>query len=270
MAADFEEVFDAAWLTLEASGWKVVEHDRRAGTLVTNVVVGSSGLGRGWTAAVSQTGTTVSLTLLPRVFQNERELTQEMYWTLEGAGGEQERWDALFEPIAALTAAWKAHPELVLSTSRGEVDAVGVRLLVPGWARFDFTTDRWTMVMRGAAKGVTSALMYRIERRRPLADPAPVVHEVLELALHAPGKVIEPSDWETGSDAWGHRGAGEVKVGAQLTPVEVHWRRWEAGDNAWLVRVVAVCPAGDEACDADVRRVVESAVSTAPVRDQFR
>ena|GEM_PF-1753152 len=268
--ADFDEVFDAAWLTLEASGWKVLEHDRRAGTLVTDVVVGASGLGRGWAADVSQAGATVSLTLLPRVFQNDQELTPQMHWTLEGPGGELERWDALFGPIAALTDAWKSHPELVLSNSRGEVDAVGVRLLVPGWARFDFSTDRWTMVMRGAAKGVTSALMYRIERRRPLADPAPVVHEVLELALHAPGKVIAPSDWQVANDAWGHTGFGEVMVGAQLTPTAVHWRRWEAGDNAWLLRVVAVCPDGDEACEADVRRVVESAVSTAPVRDQFR
>ena len=268
IAAAFDEVYDATWLTLEAAGSTVTEHDRRAGTLTTAVVAAANGTGRAWAASVSQEGATVVVTLLPRVYEGAREVTADMHWTLEGPGGEAQRWDALFAGIAGLIDAWRVHPELVLSNSRGELDAVGLRLLVPGWQHFEFATDRRTLVMKGSGTALVPTLLYRIERRRPQPDLAKLIQETLEQAFNAAGRIAEPAQWEITRDAWGEMAEGEVLVGADLTPKLVRWRRWEAGNPAWVMRIASACPAGIGIrfdCDADVRRVVESAVNTAPV-----
>ena len=264
--AAFDEVYDATWLTLEAAGWTIIEHDRRAGTASTNTVAAPNGTGRAWAASVTQDGATVAVTLLPRVYEGEREVTADMHWTLEGAGGEAERWETLFAGIVGLVEVWRVHPELVLSNSRGELDAVGLRLLVPSWQHFEFSVDRRTLVMHGAAD--VSTLLYRIERRRPDPNLVGLVHETLESAFHAGGRIAEPSQWELTRDAWGDMGEGDVLVGANLSPTPVRWRRWEAGNPAWVVRVAAVCAVARVAtfdCEGDVRRVIESAVNTAPV-----
>ena len=263
--AAFDEAYDATWLTFEAAGWKVIEFDRRAGTLSTAAVIEGVGTGRAWSANVSQEGATVVITLLPRIFEGARDVTADMAWTLEGPGGEVERRDALFTDIVALVDSWRVHPELLLSNSRGEVDAVGLRLLVPGWAHFEFSTDRRTLVMQGAGKGLVPTLLYRIERRRPDADGAPVVHEALEHAFHAPGRVAEPSSWESARDTWGEAATGEVFIGSELSPRPVQWRAWEAGNASWVVRLVSACPPDTDVCENDVRRVIESAVNTAPL-----
>ncbi|MBS1152006.1 MAG: hypothetical protein H6Q89_3704 [Myxococcaceae bacterium] len=265
--AAFDEVFDATWLTLEAAGWKVTANDRRAGTVSTDVVAAPNGTGRAWTAGVTQEGATVAVTLLPRVYEGEREVTEQMYWTLEGKGGELERWERLFAGITGLIDAWRVHPELLLSKTRGELDAVGLRLLVPGWPHFQFSVDRRTLVMQGVGAGLLPTLLYRIERRRPDPDLSRVVRETLEHAFHAAGRVVEP-EWEIHRDGWGEAAEGAVLLEADLTPKPVRWRRWEAGNPAWVVRVVAVCAPGGEGgldCDGEVRRVIESAVNTAPL-----
>lgn len=264
--AAFDDVYDATWLTLEAAGWPVKEHDRRAGTLGTGVVTASNGLGRAWAASVSQEGATVVVTLLPRVFENAREVTGDMRWTLEGPGGEGERWEQLFASLTALVDTWRVHPELVLSNTRGELDAVGLRLLVPSWQHFGFSVDRRTLVMQGAGTGLVPTLLYRIERRRPEPTVVALVHETLEHAFHAEGRLAEPGEWDVARDAWGETAEGAVRVGADLTAKTVRWRRWEAGNPAWVVRVAAVCPVENRVeCEGDVRRVIESAVNTAPV-----
>ena len=283
--AAFDEVYDAAWLTLEAAGWKVAVSDRRAGTASTDTVLASNGTGRAWDLSVSLEGATTVVTLLPRVFLNEKEVTAQMHWTLEGPGGEAERWETLFAGIAALPDAWKVHPELVLSNSRGELDAVGLRLLVPSWQHFAFSVDRRTLVMQDIGASPVPTLLYRIERRRPNPDMPALVHETLEHAFHAEGRTTEPEQWELKSDAWGKAAVGAALVGADLTPKPVRWRQWEAGTPAWVVRVVSACPPEGESeargpngtslqftrttgradCDGDIRRVIESAVNTAPV-----
>ena len=265
--AAFDEVFDATWLTLEAEGWKVVEHELHAGTISTDAVIAANGTGRAWSASVSQEGATVVVTLLPRVYEGAREVTADMHWTLEGPGGEAERWDALFAGIVGLIDTWRVHPELVLSNSRGELDAVGLRLLVPNWPHFEFSVDRRTLVMQGLGTGLVSTLLYRIERRRPEPEVAALVHETIEHAFHATGKVAEPGVWELTRDAWGQTAEGAVRVGADLTPKPVRWRRWEAGNPAWVVRVASACPVGEGGsdCERQVRQVIESAVNTAAV-----
>lgn len=263
--AAFDDVYDATWLTLEAAGWTVTGHDRRAGNAETNVLVAPNGIGRAWTASVSQEGATMVVTLLPRVFEGAREVTADMHWTLEGPGGEVERWDGLFAGIVGLVQTWRVHPELTLSNSRGELDAVGLRMLVPSWQHFEFSVDRRTLVMQAPGSLPDSTVLYRIERRRPGPDLAALVHETLERAFHAAGRVTGPADWEIVKDAWGETAEGDVLVGADLTPRPVRWRRWEAGNAAWVVRVASACAVSSPGCDSDVRRVVESAVNTAPV-----
>lgn len=270
LAADFDEAFDAAWLTLELAGWTVTESDARAGTAGTNVVVLPSGVGRGWTLSVTQEGTTPVVTLLPRVFQGTREVTDQMHWSLEGPGGEVEQWEALFERIRGLVDSWRTIPELQLSSTRGEVDAAGLRLLVPNWRHFEFSVDRRSLAMQGTGAGFAPTLHYRVERRRPQPDVEGVVVEVLERAFHAPGKIVAPPQWEVETDAWGQSGEAEVRVGAELTPRPVRWRRWEARSPAWRVWVVAACPVDDLDCERDVRAVIESAVNTGAAVPGFK
>lgn len=283
----FDEVYDATWLTLEAAGWAVSASDRRAGTLSTAMVAADHGPGRAWSATVSQEGATVVLTLLPRIYDGAREVTADLQWILEGPGGEGERWDTLFAGATGLVEAWRVHPELRMSNSRGEVDAVGLRLLVPSWQHFEFSTDRRSMVMQQSGAGGVPTLLYRVERRRPNPDLDTLISDTLEHAFHADGKITVPPQWKPVKDAWGESAEGDVQVGADLTPKRVRWIRWEAGNPAWVVRVVGACPdeawvtgystgtdGGSErsatvtsgaACVADVRRVIESAVNTAPL-----
>ena len=109
-------------------------------------------------------------------------------------------------------------------------------------------------------------MMYQVERRRPGPDPDALLQGILGKAFHAEGNVVLPTAWELAKDAWGEAGSGEVRIGADLTPRAVKWRRWVAGNPAWVVRVAAACPDdGGAGCEADVRRVIESAVNTAPV-----
>ena len=138
-------------------------------------------------------------------------------------------------------------------------------MLVPGWQHFDFSVDRRSLVMQGAGGGMVPTLMYRVERRRPVPDLAAPIDETIEHAFHAPGKVAEPADWEIVRDGWGETAEGAVQVGADLTSRPVRWRRWEAGNPSWVVRVVSVCPVEGSDCEDDVRRVIESAVNTAPL-----
>ncbi len=266
MVGAFDEVYDATWLTLEAAGWAVGESDPRAGTFVTQVVVLPDGLGRGWAASVSQEGGAIRVTLLPRVYRGSADVTPDSGWLLDGPGGEVERWDALFAGIGGLISAWREAPELALSNARGELNAAGMRLLIPNWQHFEFSLDRRTLVMQPVGPGPASTLLYRIERRRPKPDAAALVHETLEHAFHASGRLAEPASWDIAQDAWGETAAGDVLLDSDSSPNPVRWRRWEAGNSAWVVRVAAACPAEKEPrCEGEVRRVIESAVNTAPV-----
>jgi hypothetical protein len=266
VAADFDEAFDATWLTLEAMGFEVKEHDRRGGTLATGVVAAEHGTGRGWQAEISQEGARPTVTLLPHLYEDTRDVTGEAYWTLEGPGGELEKWDALFGRIAALVEAWRVHPELKLDTGRGELDAAGLRLLVPpSWEHFDFAVDRRTLIAQRFKRisGVNPTVLYRIERRRPEPDADALLHEALQRALAKSQDVIEPGEWDARADSWGVSGTGEVLLGPGHVPEPVRWRRWEARSPQWVVRVVAVCaPEGERACDFETHQLLESAADS--------
>lgn len=248
LAAPFDEVFDATWLSLELAGWTVTEHDARAGTLETNVLGGQA-----WSANVGQEGTKVVVTLLPRLLDAERA-----------------QWEGLLAGISALLDAWRVHPELVLSNTRGEVDAAGLRLLVPNWRHFEFSVDRRTLMMQGVAQaGFVPTLLYRVERRRPRADPRELVQKALDEAFHSTARTSEPTG-AVENDAWGQSAIETSRVGADLTERAARWREWEARTPAWRVRVAAACVADDAACERDVRAVVESAVNTGAAVPGFK
>lgn len=265
--APFDEVFDAAWLVLEGAGWSVVANDRRAGTFRTNtVVLPGTGVGRAYDAAVSLEGATPMLTLLPRVFEGDRDITDQMHWTLEGPGGEQSKWDELFARVLALVEQWRTHPELKLDGGRAEIDAAGLRVLVPGWKHYDFAVDRRTLVVQGDGAVPVPTVLYRIGRRVPAPDPDALLREVLEKATK--GRLVVPdTEWTQVGPAWAE---GEVRVGKDLAPAVVRWRRWEAASPAWLVQVLAVCPQDAERCEEEVGHALESAVNTDAAGAGFR
>ncbi len=261
VSADFDEAFDATWLALESLGFTVTAHDRRAGTLSTAVTAAANGTGRAWQAEVSLQGADSAVTLLPRLHEGDRDVTDEASWTLEGPGGERERWDAAFERIRTLLEDWRHHPELVLEKRRGDLDAAGLHLLVPAaWEHFEFSVERRSLAVQRFKRhlGVNPTAIYRIERRRPEPDVEGLLHEALGRALGA--GVIEPGDWNGGGDAWGFYGEGEVLVGPGRVAEPVRWRRWEARSPAWVVRLAMVCaPSGELACDFETHQIVESA-----------
>jgi hypothetical protein len=121
---------------------------------------------------------------------------------------------------------------------------------------FEFSVDRRTLVMQGAGTGLVPTLLYRIERRRPEPPVEALVLETLEHAFHAEGRLTVPTAWEVSRDGWGETAEGAVQVGSDLTAKTVRWRRWEAGNPAWVVRVASVCPADNR---------IECAVNTAPL-----
>ena len=265
MEAPFDEAYDAAWLVLEGAGWTVVESDRQAGTLETNAVVLGSGVGRGYRVAVSVEGARPWVTLWPRVFEGEKEVTGQMHWTLEGPGGEEAKWDELFGRMGALVEAWRTHPELKLASGRGEVDAAGLRMLVPGWKHLEFAVDRRSLVVLGDGNVPVATLLYRIERRTPESNPDALLREALEKS--ARGRLVVTDTWTQTAPPWAE---GEVRVGKDLRPAQVRWRRWDAVSPAWVVRVVAVCPDGAAGCEDDVGRALESAVNTAAAVPGFK
>jgi hypothetical protein len=258
--AAFDEAYDATWLALETAGWPVTSFDPRAATLSTGLTEAAHGTRRGWAAMVSQEGAVPIVTLLPRVYAGEREVTQEMHWVLEGPGGEQQRWDELFARILGLVESWRHHPELSLGKARGEVEAAGLRLLLPpSWKHFEFSTDRRTLVVQRFQRrsGINPTLVYRIERLRPVPELAGILGDALERAFHS-RTLLEPAQWETSAD--GSSGEGEVQAAEGGVAQSVRWRRWEARSPAWRMWVVAVCSAaGELACDAETREVLESA-----------
>lgn len=263
ISAGFDEVYDATWLALESQGWTVTAHDRRAGTLSTNVIAGEHGTGRSWEASVSQEGSAQTVTLLPHMHEHERDVTPDVYWTLEGPGGELQRWDEAFARIVALVEAWRNHPELILEKTRGELDAAGLHLLLPPtWEHFEFSVDRRSLAVQRfkRSRGLNPSVLYRIERRRPEPDLEAMVHETLERAFGGLESLAEPSEWTSRGDAWGLCGEGEVLVGPGLVAQPVRWRRWEARSPAWVVRVAVACaPEGERACDFETHQILESA-----------
>lgn len=255
--APFDEAYDAAWLVLEGAGWTITASDRRAGTLETNAVVLPPGVGRAWSVAVSQDGASPRVTLLPRVFRGEAEVTGEMHWTLDGPSGEQAKWDDLFARMAVLFEAWRTHPELKLERARAELDAAGLRMLVPGWKHYDFAVDRRSLAVQGDGSVPVPTFFVRLERRAPQPDPEAMPRAALEKATK--GRLVVPDQTWAEAPPWME---GEVRVGKDLAPAAVRWRRWDALSPAWAVRVVAVCPDGAEGCEAEVARALESAVNT--------
>lgn len=239
LTAPFDEVFDAAWLTLEEEGETIREHDRRAGGFETNLR----------RVEVGADGAQVVLKQTPhdRVFSETFET----------------RW---FERVKWLTTQWRTHPELTFKSRRGEVVAAGVHLLTPpGWEHFDFSTDRRTLFVqryKGRAPGFNDTLAFRIERRAPVPDRDRLLVNALEKAK--PGSLpvaLEGLDAEA-ADGAGEHGTAQWVVGSSRLPFDARWRRWEHVGAAWVARLAAACPAGaDSPCDADAKAVIEGAVT---------
>lgn len=258
--APYDEAFDAAWLTLERLDWKVTVADRRAGTLETEARTElDSHEARGWRLDFRQDGDRLTLIARPRVFFDGVDVTQGMRWELVK---EDARWQDLFHRVQALLEAWRSHPELTLDRRRGELDAGGLKLLVPvAWTHFELSTDRRTLVvqkLRGVKDGLNPSLVYVLERRRPRPDETLVVRTAVERAFRDDG-TLNPTE-PPKSDANGVFGRGETQSGPGKVVQPVAWRRWEARSPAFVVRVASACaPEGELSCEADVRAAIESA-----------
>jgi hypothetical protein len=261
----FEDVYDAAYLALEAYEGKLAMADRVQGVMENQKVPFTSPAGwdgdafRSYAVDVYQDGAKVAVRAIPRLWAGDRDVSEEPRWELDGIDGEDAHWERLFDGIDSLLHAWREVPELTVERSRGEVSVLGVRFTTPAdWHSLELEPGRRQAVsqlnVHGAAGcpecpgGLNPTIVFEIDRRHPAPDAPHLERVAMEHALGP--KVVEPEQWPTEDTPTGRKGVGQLVAGDSGRATAVAWHVWDAGELAWMVRAAAVCaPDGPASCE---------------------
>lgn len=241
----WEEVFDAAVLSLERLGLSVAEVDQAQGTFVARRADGS-----GYAVSVQSRAGDQVVIALPTP---ERPL-----WLLDGPEGEVTRWDALDERIRALLAAWREFPEWQFLPARNLVAVLQFRAQLPStWERVEPTIDRRAMLVQRFKhkRGLNPSFLFELSRRRPVLDPKVALVRAAEHAFGAKGRLTWPDDVKVTIDGRGVHGRVELLDGT--VPRAATFHLWDQRSSAWAVRVAAICDT-KEGCEAEWTAFVES------------
>ena len=269
----FEEVFDAAYLSLEQQWGRVATASRLEGViegakLEVTAPAGFDGTAyRSYAVSVYQEGAKVAVTAVPRLWSNERDVSDEPWWVLAGESGEEQRWDRLFDGIEALLQAWREVPELSVERSRGEVATLGITLSIPADYRgLELAADRRTALAQatqtgargcpGCPGGLNPTFVFEVQRRRPAFDAPRLYEAALEAALGP--KVAQPEAWEVSETAAGSSAVGQVVASEPARTVALVWHLWDAGEPVWMFRAAAACgaPEGPAGCELQWQAMV--------------
>jgi hypothetical protein len=263
----FEEVYDAAYLSLESHEGRIASASRIEGVIEGDKVEFSPPAGwdgaayRSYAISVYQEGAQIAVTAVPRLWAGERDVSDEPLWVLPGRDGEEVHWQRLFEGIEDLLHAWRDVPELSVEKTRGEVTALGVKLHVPpDWRSLELSVDRRSAVAQGVARGprgcpdcpggMNPSMVFEVSRRYPAPDAPRLERVALENALGP--KLVEPEAYEVQETPTGRRGVGQVVAGDPAKTREVVWHVWDAHEPTWMIRAASACgpPATPADCDA--------------------
>src|SRR5438067_2279908 len=110
--AQFEEVYDAAYLSLESHEGRIALGSRLEGVIENDKVE-------------------FAAPAVPRLWADDRDVSEEPRWVLPGSDGEESHWQRLFDGIDDLLNAWRDVPEMHVEKTRGEVTVLGVKITVP-------------------------------------------------------------------------------------------------------------------------------------------
>lgn len=264
--AQFEQVYDAAYLSLAKHEGRIAQASRLEGVIENERVELTAPAGwqgtayRSYAVSVYQDGAQVAVTAVPRLWANEKDVSDEAVWVLPGRDGEEEHWERLLDGVDSLLETWREVPELSLERSRAELSVLGYKVNAPAdWRGVELAVDRRSAVAQAQVRGssgcadcpggLNPSIVFSIERRQPPADATKLETTALESALGP--KLTTPEAWDVTETPTGRRGTGLVVAGDAGKTVSVVWHVWDAGDPAWMFRIAAGCgPAeGPANCD---------------------
>jgi hypothetical protein len=244
--APVDEVYDAAWLALQRQGFLVTTSYRLAGTFSAEHADG-----RAYDVDVAAQGEAQRFAAVPR-----RPVP---------AATQYAEWDRLEDSMAALLRAWRALPEWRFDARRSVLDVPGFSVSLPReWEQLRLSVDRRRATLqqhRARPAGLNPTLLLEIDRRRPSTGLVEAGQRAVALALTAPTRLTFPDELSGRDDGHGTSATFRVLDGNVAHDVTLHL--WAGGDEGWMVRAALACPAGDETCDAEWRRLVDSIVAPA-------
>jgi hypothetical protein len=261
----FEDVYDAAYLALEAYEGKMLMADRVQGVFENQKVPFTAPAGwdgeafRSYAVSVFQDGSRVAVSAIPRLWAGDRDVSEEPLWEVHGIDGEDAHWERLFDGIDSLLHTWRDVPEMTVERSRGEVSVLGIRFTAPpDWHSLELQPDRRQAVSQLTVHGtpgcpecpggMNPTIVFEIERRHPAPDAPHLERVAMEHALGP--KIAEPEQWPTEDTQTGRKGVGQLVVGDARKATAVTWHVWDAGELAWMVRAAAACaPDGPASCE---------------------
>jgi len=269
----FDEVYDAAYLSLERHEGKIQAASRIEGVIEGDKIEFTAPPGwdgtayRSYSVSVYQEGGHVAVTAVPRLWAGDRDVSDEPRWVMPGSDGEEGHWQRLFEGITDLLYAWRKVPELHVERSRGEVRVLNIRFTAPpDWRGLELSVDRRMAVaqstLRGkpgcpeCAGGLNPTIVFEVARRAPPPDAHRLEHVALEHALGP--KLVMPEAWDATETPTGLFGTGQVVAGDPSKTMSVVWRLWDAKEPTWMIRAAAACgpPESPSGCEAQWDAVI--------------
>ncbi|MDX2009404.1 MAG: hypothetical protein SFW67_04395 [Myxococcaceae bacterium] len=252
VVGDFDEVFDATWLSLEHEGLRVSRVDRVAGTLLARRPDGT-----GYDVSVTADERAQRVRLFP--------VPERATWVLEGDEGETARWDAIELHTTALLAAWREVPEWAHVAEKNLVTVPGVSARLPeAWEKLEPSVSRRVLTAqrsRTQRRGLNPTWRFEVKRRTPRADHRPFLLETAGAALFAGSRLTWPDD--TRLAFAGHVAQGRVRLGDGEIARPVTYAVWVGSSEAFTVRIAAICGPTDTetACAAEWRAMLEGLVA---------
>ncbi len=240
--APTDEVFDATWLTLQANGFTITDHDRVAGTLVFQKGE------RSWDVDVAALGTEQRVVISPRDDTTRTELAELL--------------DVLEQGTRSLLRAWRELPEWKFDGRRNLLRVPGFVVEPPlEWEWLDFDISRrFAVVQQHRSRTVLNpTLLVELDRRRPKVPLSRSLAKAAGLTLVARARLVLPDELESTKDDTGLHGTLQVLDGT--TPQEVSFHAWHTVLGSADVRLIMVCPLASKAtCDglwASVSRSIQ-------------
>jgi hypothetical protein len=260
----FDEVYDAAWLSLEKLGLQVAAHDRRQGTFTAGPQDGV-----GYDVQATPRETRVRLLLSLRAFKEGQPVLGEVH----AGQGELDRVAALHAQVKVLTDVWKHVPELDYSAVKHAVAPDGMRLPLPAsWNVLELRTDRRklkTQLFKRATLGSNPTFVLELDRRRPNWTLTALVQEAAEASVPDARLFIPDVEARDAVMLPGNLPAFTQSFPVEAEPFDLDVLTFTTETHAWALRAAAVCPRPatpenlpDAPCVAAVKRAFAGARRT--------
>jgi hypothetical protein len=240
-----DAVYDATRLGLERLNFSVPESNRQAGTLRAQLGQDS------FDVDVSSKERRSVVTITPRAEQAD-------------FAAEASRQEELARLTRQLLDRWREFPEWTFDARSDLVKLENFSANPPrDWAHVDVSVDRRRVTVqkrRLQREGLNPTLLIVVDRRRYDGGLTTLVGEAAGQALTARQRLLLPPALEADLDAQGYHGDVDVLDGS--VPRTFRFFAWDVHDDAFSVRLVAVCAKdGEDACDDEWAQVAKSVKS---------